>query len=320
MSDHIRSLIGNDPDGPVARQFLFSPGESIASPHDLRDPLGELTHTPGSRLVRKYHNRALLLVTDICAAHCRYCFRRSFTGGGQSRNDEGGYVGVISEEDLSSAADYLSRNSEIEELLLSGGDPLTVPRLRLDRIVGTIRRARPDIILRLCTRLPITDPAKIDSDLIRMISSWRPVWVVVQINHTTELSPGTRRVIGQLVDSGLPVVSQTVLLDGINDSDSVLAELFEELLRIRVQPYQLFQGDLVPGTSHLRVPLRRGLSIYQSLRARVSTLALPVYAVDAPGGGGKIALTEGSLDRLSSGYFLLEGADGKTYRYPDESR
>jgi len=307
---YLDRLIAESPEGAIAMQFLASEAEGYALPYELSDPLGEDAHAPAPRVIRKYANRALLLVTDTCAAHCRYCFRRSFTGS---------HRGVVLDSELEAAIEYLASQSSIEELLLSGGDPLTIGPSRLASILSRLRLRLPTVVFRICTRLPGVAPEKIGDALVEVVRAAAPVWLVVQINHPDELSQEVGAAFARFIDSGVPVVSQTVLLRGINDSTEVLAELFEGLVRLRVKPYQLFQTDLVVGTSHLRVPLARGVAIYGELKRRVSTLALPVYAVDAPGGGGKIALDRRSLERREGGFYLIEDLDGRLHRYPDES-
>ncbi len=309
LTPHLMRLIAKDPTGPVARQFRATAEERRVLPYELDDPLGEADRTVAPRLVRKYENRALLLVTDECLAHCRYCFRRGSTG------RKGG---AISETELAAALSYLERRPEIDELLLSGGDPLALRTSVLSSILNTLRTRIPRVIIRICTRVPGVSPSRIDTATVDAVRSSIPAWLVVHVNHPDELTGETREAFERFVDAGIPVVVQTVLLRGINDSVDVLGRLFEELLRIRVQPYQLFQADLARGTSHFRVPLERGLAIYRALRSRVSTLALPVYALDAPGGGGKIALDGHAALRNDGASYVIAGSDGREYRYPRE--
>ena len=312
ITSHLQSLIASDPDGragPVARQFSASDLESIVNTNELADPLGEDTHTPVSRLVRKYDTRAVLLVTDTCAAHCRYCFRKTYTGGAR---------GSVTNDELYAVCEYLADHAEISELLLSGGDPLSLSTLRLEEVLAAIRNCRADLVFRVCTRIPVVSPSMIGKPTIHVLRRYAPVWIVVQVNHPSELVAPAAECVARFTESGIPVVSQTVLLRGVNDETEILAELFETLIARGVKPYQLFQADLVPGTSHFRVPLERGVSIYESLKRTISTLALPLYSVDAPGGGGKIPLGLTSLDRTDDGYYLLDGLDGEVYSYPIE--
>lgn len=322
ISPHLRRIIDDDPgnnpcrperetaDCAIAAQFRYDSRETVVLPTERVDPLGEDDHSPVHRLIRKYSNRALLLVTDTCAAHCRYCFRRRFVGA---------RTGAIAENEVDAAARFLESTAEITELLLSGGDPLTLSPGRLRAVIEPIRRRCPDLVFRICTRVPVVAPDLVSQEMIATMAEAGPSWVVVQVNHRDELVPDVERLCSQIIESGLPMISQTVLLAGVNDSVETLASLFEHLVRLGVKPYQLFQADLVPGTSHFRVPLPDGVALYQKLKNRLSTLALPVYAVDAPGGGGKIALGPDSLARKEAGWFILRGTDGMEYRYPDET-
>jgi lysine 2,3-aminomutase len=319
VTPHLRRLIeveaaaggsGVLTEGPIGRQFIATGAEAAVTPYELADPLGEAANSPAPRLVRKYRDRALLLVTDTCAAHCRYCFRRDFTGRRR---------GAIPAEELEGALDYLLRHREIRELLLSGGDPLTLPVEEFTALVTRIRRRLPELVLRICTRVPVVAPERVTRALVRGLRSALPTWVVVQVNHPSELTPEVADCLAMIVDSGLPIVSQTVLLRGVNDSVETLEALCSALVALRVKPYQLFQCDLVRGTAYFRVPLERGVAIYTELTQRLSTLALPVYSVDAPGGGGKIALGSRSLEAKDGSSYLLEAPDGTVHRYPDET-
>lgn len=314
ITPHIARLIDADPSGPVARQFVASHEERDTVPWELADPLGEERNRPLPRLVRKYLNRALLLTTDTCAAHCRYCFRRNNVG----RRSPGGSSGAIARDELTACVSWLRDHREIEEVLLSGGDPLTLSLERLSSLVAAIRAPRPQLLIRVCTRVPVVAPERITDETVSVLRSAAPCWVVVQINHPAELDAACVSALRRILEVGVPVVSQTVLLRGVNDDLEILADLCSGLLRIGVKPYQLFQADLVPGTRHFRVPLSDGVELYRRLGVRVSTLALPVYSLDAPGGGGKIRLGEWSLDRYVGGWYQLEGNDGVVYRYPDE--
>jgi len=311
VTPYFASLASPDDDDPIGRQFRVNSAEERVLPYELQDPLGEESYTPVPRLVHRYPNRALLLVTDRCAVHCRYCFRKNFSGSG---------LGPVVPEELRAVAAYLEGHPEIDELLLSGGDPLTLSDGELEALIAAVRAVRPDIILRVCTRAPGVQPSRIDASLCRLLKETPPVWIVAQFNHPAELSAESRNALSLFIDHGIPVVSQTVLLRGVNDAPGILAELFEELLRCRVKPYYLFQPDLVPGTSHFRPPLRRSLEIVRELRGKISRLAAPVFAVDIPGGGGKVTLGEEEPPKDDEGWYILTGPDGLKGRYPDEER
>jgi lysine 2,3-aminomutase len=222
----------------------------------------------------------------------------------------------ISGEELEPVLTCLESRPEIREILVSGGDPLTADDGKLDDLFAKLRKARPGILIRLCSRVPVTDPKRLQSQTIGLLRRFKPLRVVTHINHPKELSPEARGAMASLVEAGLPVHVQTVLLKGINDSAEPLALLFRECLDLGLSPYYLFQLDLAPGTAHFRVPLRRGLAIYRDLGRQISGLALPIYAVDLPGGGGKIRLTEETIAGEKDGVFLLKGYDGRLWKYP----
>jgi lysine 2,3-aminomutase len=294
---------------PILAQALPSPAELEFSKDESDDPLGELKHSVRPRLVHQYPDRVLLRATGECPMFCRHCFRRSLLA------PERGFVnqGIIL-----NLKNYLREHLEAREILVSGGDPLTASDEKLGVLFGAIRGANPSILIRLCTRAPVTLPDRVDEALVDMLARYKPLHIVIHVNHPQEISPRFERAISRLVDAGLPIRSQTVLLRGINDEVECLVELFAKLVRIGADPYYLFQGDLARGTRHFRVPLSRGLAIYSELRKRLSGLEMPRYAVDAPDGGGKLYLPESIVGREGN-YWLLKSPDGSFHRYPEES-
>ena len=300
------SLAGPGPGDPILAQCLPSPREFDPDSTALTDPLGEVLHRASPSLVRQYRSRALLRASGECAVHCRHCFRRTLLP------SERGY---ISPEDQAAAAAWLAGHPEIREILVSGGDPLVASDERLKNLLSALRRARPEAVLRICTRCPSTLPMRFTPGLVALLRSFRPLRVVTHFNHPRELSPQADEALGVLIDAGIPVSVQTVLLRGINDDPDVLESLFSGLVRRGTQPYYLFQADLAPGTAHLRCPLSRGLGIYAELRRRLSGMELPRYAVDAPGGGGKVFLPEGIVGREGDRY-ILETPSGARAAYP----
>lgn len=300
------SLAGPGPDDPILAQCLPSPRESEPDPDAVPDPLGESLHRASPSLVRQYRSRALLRASGECAVHCRHCFRRNLLP------SERGY---ISPEDQAAAAAWLAGHPEIREILVSGGDPLVASDARIEGLLSALRAARPEAVLRICTRCPSTLPMRFTPALTALLRSFRPLRVVTHFNHPRELSPQADEALELLIDAGIPVSVQTVLLAGINDDPEVLETLFAGLARRGAQPYYLFQADLAPGTAHLRCPISRGLDIYAELRRRLSGLELPRYAVDAPGGGGKVYLPEGIVGREGDRY-ILETPFGGRAAYP----
>ena len=307
-SRYYLNLAKNHPDDPIRRQIVPTENEHIAKEHEQDDPLGETENTPVPRLVHSYADRALLLVTDRCAVHCRFCFRRRFTGTGQ---------GLVSVSELDTICGYLRDHQEIKELLLSGGDPLTLDDFALQTMCKTLRRSRKDIVFRLCTRTPVVLPERITQPLLATLRSFFPLWIVTHFNHPAELTASSKKALYLLVAAGLPVLNQSVLLKGINDNAEVLATLFRGLVSEGVKPLYLFQGDLAPGTAHFRTSIYEGNKIMKQLKNTLSSLALPVYAVDIPGGGGKVEITEANCTRTSDGSFSLGKTAGALY--PDES-
>ena len=305
VSSHFASLAAPERDDPIRRQFMPDPLEDAADPFALDDPLGEDRYRVTSRLVHQYRDRALLLAGGPCAGYCRYCFRRARMN-----------AGFISSAELQPALAYLESSPGIRELLVSGGDPLTADDEKLKELFGKLRKARPDIFIRLCSRVPVTEPKRLKSQTIDLLGSFKPLRLVTHINHARELSPEAQAALASLVEAGIPVHVQTVLLKGINDNAETLAMLFRECLNLGITPYYIFQLDLAPGTAHFRVPLRKGLAIYRELERQISGLALPAYAVDLPGGGGKIRLSEDIIAGEKDGVFLLKDCDGKLWKYP----
>jgi lysine 2,3-aminomutase len=236
-----------------------------------------------------------------------------------------GAPAFITEAELGPVLSYLAAHPEIRELLVSGGDPLTATDAALEALFAGLRRARGALALRVCSRVPITEPARLGPGTAAMLAAWRPLRVSVHINHPRELAAEARRALGLLIGAGIPVLVQTVLLRGINDSAETLAALFRDCRDLGLEPYYLFQLDLAPGTAHFRVPLGQGLALYRELEERWTglggdTAKLPAYAVDLPGGGGKIRLSEDSIAGTEEGpggaVYLLRASDGSLWPYP----
>ena len=293
---------------PILAQALPANPELEVFPRESEDPLGEKAHSPAPRLVHQYRSRILLRACGECPVFCRYCFRRSLL------RQERGFIGAPEQEEVRL---YLQAHPEVREVLVSGGDPLTASTPKLEALFKRLRAGREGILIRLCTRAPVTLPERVDEELVAMLARFKPLRIVIHINHPREISPLFAEKMEALSRASLPVRSQTVLLRGINDSADTLEELFSSLVKVGVDPYYLFQGDLASGTAHFRVSLSRGLGIYEELRKRLSGLELPRYAVDAPEGGGKMYLPE-SVIGLEEGFWLLKGPDGSLFRYPEE--
>ena len=296
---------------PIAAQFVPRDAERRVLPYETADPLADEAYRVAPRVVHHYRDRVLVLAHDRCATYCRHCFRRHFTAHGG---------GAITAQEISDAADYIAAHEEVQEALVSGGDPLMLADDRLNLLLESLRAARPHLILRLATRMPVVEPRRVTPELAGLLGGLAPLWAVIQANHPRELTEEFAAAVGRLVDAGVPVLNQTVLLRGVNDDADTLEALFRGLVRNRVKPYYLFQGDLAAGTSHFRTTIDEGLALVRELRRRLSGVAVPVYAVDLPGGGGKVPLTEATVSRREPGWYVLRDDAGDEYRYPDESR
>lgn len=298
------------PDCPVRRQLIPLPAEAEEGAGDRSDPTGEEPHRPVRALVRKYPDRALLLATDRCPAYCRHCTRRRITGGEGNGLDRAAQAEAVA---------WLLAHEEVREVIVSGGDPLVLDDARLEELLAALRAVPHVRILRLATRAPVTNPMRVTEPLARLLRRFAPLWVVTHFNHPKELTAEAREACERLVDHGVPVENQSVLLRRINSSARVLVELNERLLEWRVRPYYLHQGDLAEGTHHLRTPLRAGVELLAAMRGRTSGLAIPHLAVDLPGGEGKIVLAPDYVESSEPGGTWLRGPRGGRAFYPDPS-
>ncbi|MCF7941288.1 MAG: KamA family radical SAM protein [Spirochaetia bacterium] len=296
---------------PIRLQVIPTIEEFHELPCESSDPLAEDSWHVTPRLIRRYKSRAVFLATDMCAMYCRHCFRRRFAG-----KEEG----PASIQETAAAANALGALPEVRELLISGGDPLTMSDALLHEMISTFQRVRPDMVIRIGTRVPVTLPSRITgelADLLHSLSRRAPVYLMTQFNHPRELDHAARTALMRLSDAGIPLFNQTVLLKGVNDDVDLLEQLMNDLVAARVKPYYLFQGDLASGTSHLRTPLATGFVLEQELRRRLSGLAMPVYAVDLPQGGGKVPLVQKSLLRKEGNRYLFRSMDGQDLWYED---
>lgn len=314
ITEYYLSLIDpHDPEDPLRRQVVPTCRENEELQSESADPLAEVGHSHGERLIHRYSNRVAFLATDICPMYCRHCFRRRFTGN---------MMGPASETDIARAAEYIGARPQIREMLLTGGDPLTLSDKQLDGMIGTFRTARPNLIIRICTRYPVSQPSRIDERLIAMFKrhTSAPFYLMTQFNHPREITEESIKAVSLFVDAGIPALNQSVLLRGVNDNADVLEELCNRLLQIRVKPYYLFQGDMVSGTADFRVPLKKGMEIERELRIRLSGLGMPNYVADLPGGGGKVPLCGNYILRQpdkEKGSWLFRTPEGETRTLAD---
>ncbi len=266
---------------PIARQFVPAPEELATRPEELADPIGDAVHSPVPGIVHRYPDRVLLKPVHVCAVYCRFCFRREVVGPGK---DE-----ALSPAELAGAIDYIRAHPAIWEVILSGGDPLVMAPRRLAALFAALATIEHVRVIRIHTRVPVADPARITPDLVEALrAAGRPVWVVLHANHARELTPAARDACGRLVEAGVPLLSQSVLLRGVNDEPAAIEALLRALVETRIKPYYLHQGDLAPGTAHFRTTIDEGQALLRDLRGRVSGLCQPTYVLDIPGGHGKV--------------------------------
>ena len=301
----------NDIDDPLRRQVVPTRFEEDEQHWENPDPLAEVNHSVTDRLIHRYKSRVAFLVTDICPQYCRHCFRRRFTGTFQGNATQG---------QIQEAAFYCAEHPEVTEILLTGGDMMTLSDQMIDMMITTFRKARPDLIIRLCTRICATYPQRITDNLIAVFKKHTsaPFYLMTQFNHCRELTGQAIEAVAKFVDNGIPAMNQSVLLHGVNDDATTLETLCNKLLANRIKPYYLFQGDLVSGTDHFRVPIEKGMALEQELRRRLSGLAMPVYVADLPEGGGKVPLSKSYIkDYNGSGSWTFETCEGQVRYYQD---
>lgn len=268
-------------DCPVRMQVVPRPQEAHTSPGEYVDPLGEDARSPTDAVVHKYPDRALLLALDRCAVYCRHCNRRRMVG-----QDDG----VISKPALEAALDYIRRTPAIKDVIISGGDPLTLANDKLEWILSSLRAIEHVEIIRIGTRVPVCLPMRIDDALCALLKRFHPLYINTHFNHPKEMTPAAKAACERLADAGIPIGNQCVLLRGVNSQPRTIEVLNRALLRARVRPYYLFQGDPVEGTDHLRTPVAAGIAIMDHLRGRMSGLGIPTLVIDGPGGAGKIPI------------------------------
>jgi lysine 2,3-aminomutase len=269
-----------DPDDPIARQYIPSVEELAMQPGESADPIGDHTHSPVEGIVHRYPDRVLFKLVHVCAVYCRFCFRREMVGPGRQT--------ALSQQSYRGALDYIRSQREIWEVILTGGDPLMLSPRRLADIMADLAAIDHVRIIRLHTRIPVADPARVTGEMAAGLKvAGAATWVALHANHPRELTAAARAACARLVDAGIPMVSQSVLLRGVNDDAATLEALMRGFVECRIKPYYLHHGDLAPGTAHLRTTLEKGQELMRALRGRVSGLCQPDYVLDIPGGHGK---------------------------------
>lgn len=303
-------LEGSAPSSPVRRTVLPSLAEKIISPGETNDPLGEEPCMVAPGLVHRYPDRVLFLATEYCSSYCRYCTRSRLVG----RRRETDEARAVRWE---KAFEYIRSHPEVRDVLISGGDPLTLNDDTVEFLLSNIRAAKHVEMIRIGSKTPAVLPMRITPALLKRIRKYHPVFFSLHFTHPDEMTPETAAACERIADAGIPAGSQTVLLKGINDTPETMKKLMHELLKVRVRPYYLLQCDPIEGSMHFRVPLEKGIDIISTLRGRTSGYAVPTYAIDIPGGGGKIVVTAPQCVGREGDFLILKNFEGRLYRYPD---
>ncbi len=282
--------------------------ETYTAPWEMSDPCGEDSHSPVPGLVHRYPDRVLFLVTDRCAAYCRYCTRSRMVSNA---------TGYDFHPEFDRQIEYVSRHPEIRDVLLSGGDPLLLSDEKLEFLLSRLRAIPHVEFLRLGTRIPIFLPQRITPALCAMLRKFHPLFISVHSNHPRELTTEVRDALGRLADAGVPLGNQTVLLRHVNDDVVVMRALMQKLLMCRVKPYYIYQCDLISGSAHLRSSVRKGLEIMENLRGHTTGYAVPQYVIDAPGGGGKVPINPDYVLSRNKNRVIIRNFEGRVFEYPE---
>lgn len=310
LTHTVHALIDpTDPGDPIALQYVPAAAELIETSDERADPIGDHAHTPVEGIVHRYPDRVLLKVVHVCPVYCRFCFRREMVG---PQGD-----GNLPPAQLEAALAYIRSHDEIWEVILTGGDPLILSPRRLREIMSALADIPHVKIVRIHSRVPAVDPARINHELIdALLASGKTTYVALHANHPREMSAAVREACGRLVEAGITMVSQSVLLKGINDDPDVLAELMRAFVEAKVKPYYLHHPDMAPGTGHFRLSIAEGQAIMKALRSRISGLCIPAYILDLPGGHGKVSIGDGTLREIEPGRYEVIDRQGERRNYP----
>jgi len=298
-----------DPNDPIARQFLPSLAELNSLPQELADPIGDAAHSPVPGIVHRHAGRVLFKIVSACPVYCRFCFRRESVGPGKDN--------ALSPADFDAALAYIAAHPQIREVILTGGDPFILSPRRIAEVSDRLGEIAHVKLVRWHTRVPVTDPARISDALVAALhGNGATHWIALHANHAREFGPDAVQAIARLVDAGIPLVSQSVLLKGVNDDAGTLAALMRAFTDNRIKPYYLHHPDLAPGTSHFRNSIPQGLGLMKQLRAQLSGLEMPIYMLDIPGGFGKVPLESDHLEISESG-IRVRDVSGQWHAYAD---
>ena len=309
VTPYYLSLIDpGDPEDPLRRSVVPLAAECFVSPGEAADPLDEEGDCQVPGIVHRYPDSVLFLVTGFCSTYCRYCTR--------SRKVGDSHRTPLTEEQIDAALAYIASHKEVRDVLVSGGDPLTLSNDRLESLLARIRKIPHVEFLRIGTKVPAVLPQRITPELVKMLKRYHPLWISIHFTHPREITPESAKACERLADAGIPLGSQTVLLKGINDDTTTLKRLFQRLLAVRVRPYYLYQCDPIIGSAHFRTNIERGLELISSLRGFTTGYAVPTYVVDAPGGGGKVPLYPSTLVGREENRVMLKNYQGRLFTYP----
>ncbi len=297
----------NDPNCPIRKQVIPRSSEMLVSEGEMLDSLGEDAHSPVPGIVHRYPDRVLFLVTDRCAAYCRYCTRSRLVSNAQDYNFHPEY-----EQGLR----YIESHPEVRDVLLSGGDPLLLSDKKLEHLLARLREIKHVEFIRIGSRIPVFLPQRITPELCEVFKKYGPIWMSIHVNHPRECTAELRAGCERLSFAGVPLGNQSVLLRGVNDDAEVMKALVHRLLRMRVRPYYIYQMDLITGGAHFKVDVRKGIEIIQALRGHTTGYAVPQYVIDAPGGGGKVPINPETIISVNDDEIVFRNYEGAIHRYP----
>jgi lysine 2,3-aminomutase len=297
----------DDPNCPIRKQLIPRGGEAVVSEEEMLDSLGEDEHSPVPGLVHRYPDRVLFLVTDRCAAYCRYCTRSRLVSNAQDYNFH---------PEFEQGLKYIETHPEIRDVLLSGGDPLLLSDKKLDNLLSRLRAIKHVEFIRIGSRIPVFLPQRITPELCEIFKKHGPIWMSIHTNHPKEATAELRAACERLSFAGVPLGNQSVLLKGINDDAEVMKALMHRLLRMRVRPYYIYQMDLITGGAHFKVDVRKGIEIIRALRGHTTGYAVPQYVIDAPGGGGKVPINPDYVEKITESEVVFRNYEGQRFSYP----
>jgi lysine 2,3-aminomutase len=298
----------DDPSCPVRQQGVPTPAELTVGAADMQDSLSEAVDSPTTLITHRYPDRVLFITTEMCSMYCRHCTRRRIVGE---------HEGAVSDKDFENAFTYIRRNPEVRDVLLSGGDPLTLSDERLEWLLQEVTAIPHVEIVRIGSRMPVVCPQRVTPELCAMLRKYHPLYLNTHFNHPKEITPESKRACEMLADAGIPLGNQSVLMKGINDCGKVMKRLVHGLVQIRVKPYYYYQCDLAEGTGHFRTSVAKGIEIYESLRGHTTGFAVPTYIIDAIGGGGKTPVIPTYMISQADHQVILRNYEGIISKYTE---